>query len=199
MLARLWRRFTRGPDPSRQIAALERRAAAASPQYQGSLYARAAEAARRAGDVDEALRLYGRAINAYLQAGRGRPAELICEKAVKLYPPVVRARYTLALIALGHGDREAALRRVREYAMAALAIDRPQMTVPGLLQLAALAPDTELRRTIAGALRQVEQGVLADRVERGSAAPFEGLSWSRAVAAALKRPDEVDVTVLLRE
>lgn len=181
----------------RRIRKLASKAEGASARYRASLCARAGDMARDVGLRDQALRWYGEAIDGYLTAGRGRAAELVCERLLAAYPDVVRARYTLALIAIGHADSGLAAVRVRDYMEAMRLRQTPDIVVPALLQLASLSPESPIRHEIARALELAEEGELAMRVRAGKAASADITSWSLSVLAALRHPDQVDVDLLL--
>lgn len=186
---------------TRRIRKLASRADSASAPYRASLCARAGDLARDAGLRDEALQWYGEAIDGYLMSGRGRAAELVCERVLAAYPEVVRARYTLALIAIGHGDTALATLRVRDYtqAMRRGREEEQKVAVTALLELATVTPDPAIRGEIARGLELVGEREVAVRVREGRAAPAEITSWSRSVLTALRYPGEGDVDLVLDE
>lgn len=194
-------RLAHGGRPDRRIEDLTAKAATSSPRYRASLYARAGDMARELGDEGraDALRWYGKSVDGYLEAGRGRAAEVICERIVAAYPDVVRARCTLALIAVGHGDTALARTRIADYVAAVAREHSRDAAVAALLQMAAVTDAPEPRLEIARGLEKLEEPELARRLIEGRAAVASGTSWSRAVAAALRRPDEVDVEALTQE
>lgn len=189
------RRLVRRDPGPRRIQQLTEKAAAASPRYRGSLYARAGDMTRELGEATraDALRLYGKSIDAYLEAGRGRAAELICERVIEAYPDVVRTRCTLALIAIGQRDMERARRRISDYVARVVPEESREPAIATLLQMASVTDEPEARQEIARGLETIERPELAERVLDQRAAFASGTSWSRAVSAALRRPDEVDV------
>lgn len=200
-IANWLRRLVRRDPGSRRIRQLAEKAAAASPRYRGSLYARAGDMTRALGDPAraDALKLYGKSIDAYLEAGRGRAAELICERVIEAYPDVVRTRCTLALIALGQRDMERARRRISDYTARVVREESREPAIATLLQMASVTDEPEARLEIARGLEAIERSELAERVLDHRAAFASGTSWSRAVSAALRRPDEVDVQGLSEE
>lgn len=191
-------RLVRGDTMSRRVQQLAEKAATASPRYQASLYARAGDLARERGEAGraEALRWYGKSIDAYLEAGRGRAAELICERVLAAYPEVVRARSTLALIAIGHGDPARSRVRILDYVSAVAREQSRESAIAALLQMASVTDQPEPRRVIGRGLEELGEPDLARRVVEQRAATASGTSWSRAVSAALRRPEEVDVQAL---
>lgn len=194
-------RLTPGDRASRRIEQLTEKAITASPRYRGSLYARAGDVARDRGEKgrSEALRWYGKSVDAYLEAGRGRAAEVICERILAQYPEVLRARCTLALIAVGHGDTAVACRRIADYVAAVRREKSRDAAVAALLQMASVTNQAEPRLEIARGLEKLAEPELARRLIEGRAAVATGTSWSRALAAALRRPDEVDVEALTQD
>lgn len=181
---------------TRRIRRLATKAQNASPRYRASFCARAGDQARDSGLRQDALCWYGEAIDGYLQAGRGRAAELVCERLLEAYPEVVRARYTLALIAIGHGETGLATLRVRHYMEAMLDRQTEDVMVPALLQMASVTSEPSIRSEIALSLERAEERELVVRVREGRAAPADSTSWSRSVLAALRHPAEVDVEPL---
>lgn len=176
--------------PSRQSSHTDQDMDSGSTRARAAAYARAADAARDAGDRERALKLYGGAVDLYLEAGQGRAAEVICRRLIELEPGVVRARYTLAAISLGRGDVDEAGERLREYADAALVAGRVDHAVPALVRLAGATDHPELRGHVASGLRSLGRQDLANRVESGDAAPPPtGTHWSLAVAAASEPPE----------
>lgn len=85
-----------------------------------------AEMLRTAGDVfvadgvaERALLFYDAAIDLYLRAGDTMTATHLCEEVVRVAPNGVRARCTLAWLAVLLGRADATSRRIAEYAEAA--------------------------------------------------------------------------------
>lgn len=75
----------------------------------------------------DARRYFGRAIDTFLDAGRFDIAHAIARKMLRHYPDVVRARCTLAWIAIGRGIRPEISHALTSYAGAArdCGMDRP--------------------------------------------------------------------------
>ncbi|MEO5510053.1 MAG: hypothetical protein ABIV28_05940 [Longimicrobiales bacterium] len=71
---------------------------------------------RAAGDVSRALLFYDAAIDLYLRSNQPVSASVVCEQVVLLAPNGVRARCTLAWIAVLLARQEIVLRRIAEYA-----------------------------------------------------------------------------------
>lgn len=184
------------PSLRDRIRIMREQAERSSHQYRAYQFARAGDLARDGGFQEEALRLYGNAIDGYLEAGRGRAAELICLRLLEAYPHVVRARCTLALIAVGHGDVQAARARIEDYVTAVVREQTADMAVPALLQMASATADDLVRAAIASALTRLGHADLGERVVKGKAGAADTTSWSRSVAGAIRHPREIDVETL---
>lgn len=156
----------------------------------------AAEIARSGGHRSETLTLYGRAIDAYLEAGLDWEAEQVCRRLIEVEPEVIRTRYTLAMLAVGRDDLKAARTRLGDYIAAVMRAQAAGMAVSSLLEMAAATANPAMRRLIAECLREVGVPEIAYRVQHGTAAPASATSWARAVGGALKRPTDVDVGAL---
>lgn len=158
---------------------------------------RAAEIAGEAGQTRQALIFYGRALDGYLEAGDRRKAERICRIMLQLDPAVIRTRYTLAAIAAGRNRVRQARVRLARYMAAVQAAGAEHLAVPSLVELASVTRNARIRHLIAGALEEVARPDLARAIREGAAAPSSGDPWSRAVTAALTRPEQVDLTALV--
>lgn len=183
---------------TRLIRSITRRRAGAEAARTGAGLLRAGDIARAGGERRKALRLYGRAIDAFLRAGLPHDAELVCRRVLDLDPDVVRARYTLTAIAVGRGRVGLARERLADYVEAVTRAQAPEVAVPPLLELASATSHPALRRAIASAVREVGRFDYAERVERPApaAAPAAPSDWERAMRAATKRPGQVDVEAL---
>lgn len=157
---------------------------------------RAGDLAFEAGRTRECLVFYGRAIDAYLEAGLRRKAEAICRRVIEIEPGVIRTRYTLAVIAVGRNDPGQASRRIEDYMGAVVRSHAERLAVPSLVEMASATANRDIRGMVAAALDEAGRPDLADAVSRGTAAPAATTSWTRAVGAALKRPSDVDLAAL---
>ena len=143
-----------------ELAELCARAETASSSYRPHHHLQAAKLATALGLRDQALSLFGRAIDGYLETGRGRAAEIACQDVLANYPDVVRARRTLALVALGRGEAERARGLVRDYAQAARQFGHPELTAVVLTLMSSIG-------------------------ESGDSLESQAGTWSRALQAAL--------------
>lgn len=149
-------------DVEAEVRELERKAEGAPLAYRARYFNRAGDLCASAGDVDRALRLWGRAIDAYLQVARHRAAAATCRKAIQRAPGVVRARCTLALLSVGRGERDAALRQVEDYVRAARRAGRDDLAAHQLRVMERAAPDPEVRRRIGELLDELDSGGESD-------------------------------------
>jgi hypothetical protein len=78
----------------------------------------------RTGDPAGALELYGQAVDSLIEADRFEAAMGLCNKIIRTVPQVVRARCTLAWLAIGAGFTGELGSRVGEYVSAAEACGR---------------------------------------------------------------------------
>ena len=185
-------------DVLRQLRDLESRARGASVAFRPHYLVRAAQLAAAANRKDQALTLYGRAIDGYLEAGRARAAEALCRKVLAEYPQVVRARRTLALLALGRGDYEEADRLIQEYAEAARKHGDAAALMGSLRMMARIAGAGPVLRRAASDLRAAGDSESAEIVMHAAAeAPEDPAGvepsgeWSDALRAALLAPSEL--------
>ena len=81
----------------------------------------------RSGDPAGALELYGQAVDSLVEADRFEAAMGLCNKIIRTVPHVVRARCTLAWLAIGAGFTGELPVRVSEYITAAEASGRETM------------------------------------------------------------------------
>lgn len=180
-----------------ELDAARERAETATPSYRPQYYLKAARLAASLDLESEALSLYGSAIDGYLEAGRGRAAEVVCRQVIETYPQVVRARRTLALMALGRGEMDRAATLLHEYAETArtfgdAGLMRESLRAMGLISSPGAARDQaadELRALgdEAGA-RMVEQG---DDLSQDEVFGRAAHSWAKALQAALMGADEL--------
>nr|HUF51794.1 hypothetical protein [Longimicrobiales bacterium] len=141
---------------------------------------------------ERALLYYDASIDLYLSASRFAASASICEKLVRLNPEVVRARCTLAWLAIARGLDDEAARRVEEYGESALRLERPTVAQR---QLRAMAEETDseaVLETIAHALLKLGDAQSADRIFGFTHTPS---SRSRRVYAS---PEERDRAIISR-
>lgn len=144
------------------------------PEQRARLMNRAGDLCEEQGLRERALLYYDAAIDLYLSAGRFAASAAICGKLVRLSPEVVRARCTLAWLAVARGLDDEAARLIRDYADAALRLERPTVAQR---QLRAMAEETDSRmvhENIARALLRLGDTVTAEHVLARSRLPDGG-------------------------
>jgi predicted Zn-dependent protease len=186
----------RGNEASRELEELEERAKTASLSFRPHYLVRAAQIAVTMDRHDQALALYGRAIDGYIEAGRSRAAEALCRKVVADYPHVVRARRTLTLLALGRGDFQEAEELMARYAEAARENGDLDVLRAALRTMAAVGEAGPVLNQAARELRSMgdEKGaalVLKHRATHHELADTASGRWSHAIQAALLGPKEL--------
>jgi tetratricopeptide (TPR) repeat protein len=135
-----------------------------SPEQRGRLMNMAGDLCIEAGQHERALLYFDACIDLYLSAGRFAASAAICEKLVRLNPEVVRARCTLAWLAIARGLDDEAQRRVEEYGEAALRLERPSIAQRQLRAMAEEVDSEPVLEAIAEALLKLGDAVSADRV-----------------------------------
>jgi tetratricopeptide (TPR) repeat protein len=116
------------------------------------------------GHRERALLYFDAAIDLYLSAGRFAAGAAICEKLVRLNPQVIRARCTLAWLAIARGLDDQAARLIDEYGDAALRLERPTVAQRQLRAMAEESVSEDVLDAIAHALLKRGDPVSADRV-----------------------------------
>jgi predicted Zn-dependent protease len=186
----------RGNEASRELEELEERAQTASLSFRPHYFVRAAQIAVSMDRHEQALGLYGRAIDGYIEAGRSRAAEALCRKVVADYPHVVRARRTLTLLALGRGDFQEAEELMARYAEVAREKGDLEVLRAALRTMAAVGEAGPVLDQAARELRSMGDEKGADLVLKHQATHHELADtasgrWSHAIQAALLGPKEL--------
>lgn len=203
-MAQLFRGRSEGGDTQRleqELRSLEEQARTASPGYETQFLSRAGNLCADAGQVGRALGYYGRAIDAYLESGRFSAAEVLCTKVLRLSPGAVRARCTLAWLAIGKGYRAGTDREISDYVQAARAAEKEGLAAKQLRMMAEAASSMELRELIGehlldlgefGESEKVLAGVYEERSGlRSPPVADQGKLWARLLRAALMGPEEL--------
>jgi predicted Zn-dependent protease len=112
------------------------------------------------GQRERALLYYDQAIDIYLALGMYASVSAVCQKLVRLTPNVVRARCTLAWMAIARGQAHEALDRIADYANAAQPQTDNRLARGHLRMMAEVADTPEVLEAVAAALRILgdEQG-----------------------------------------
>jgi len=195
------------PPPSQrleqELQALEQQARNASSGYETQFLNRAGNLCVEAGQPRRALGYYGRAIDAYLESGRFSAAEVLCQKLLRISPDAVRARCTLAWLAIGKGYHGGMEKELTDYVAAARRAGKEDLAAKQLRMMAEASLAADLRALIGehlldlGALADAEhvfRGVNQERAgQRPPPSPDEGKLWTKLLRAALMGPDELEV------
>jgi predicted Zn-dependent protease len=186
------------PEPGLegQLHALEQQADLALPGFDAQFYNRAGDMCMDAGQRAMALAYFGRAIDAYLRAGRYNAAGAVCRKLIRVSPGSVRARATLAWLAIGKGLLSDAQWEVDEYVEAAVAAGRAELARKHLAMMADSTHSPDLRALLAAHLRRLGDPAAADRIMAartdGETAQEEAKAlWSRVLRAAFTGPEDL--------
>jgi tetratricopeptide (TPR) repeat protein len=184
-----------------ELQLLERQAREASPGYETQFLNRAGNLCVEAGSPKRALGYYGRAIDAYLESGRFSAAEVVCKKLLRMAPDAVRARCTLAWLAIGKGYRSGTDEELADYVRAAEKANREPLAAKQLRMMAEAAVSPDLREVIGEHLLELGDAEGADEVfggvflERNGLRPApvtdEGKLWGKLLRAALMGPEEL--------
>jgi tetratricopeptide (TPR) repeat protein len=135
-----------------------------APEQRARLMNMAGDLCVEAGQRERALLYFDACIDMYLSAGRFAAAAGICEKLVEINPQVVRARCTLAWLAIARGLDDEVQRRIEDYGEAALRLERPGIAQQQLRAMADEVDGEGALEAIAHALLQLGDAVSADRV-----------------------------------
>ena len=117
-----------------------------------------------AGERERSLGYYGRAIDIHVTHQEYAAAVAICQKIVRLTPEVVRARCTLAWMAIARGLINEAQGRISDYKEAAETAGQSRIARAHLLMMAEVIENRDLLVTIAEALIELGDAENADRV-----------------------------------
>lgn len=131
---------------SDQLHDLERRAESAhGPGGAATYLNQAGDLCLIAGRHREALEYYGRAIDVHVQADRFDAAGAVCRKVIRTEPSVIRARCTLAWLALGSGHEADARDHTQLYLRQAEYSGREMLALMQVRRMAAVAESEDLR------------------------------------------------------
>ena len=146
----------------------------------------------QAGQRERALLYFDAAIDLYLATSRFAASAAICEKLIRLNPQIVRARCTLAWLAIARGLDDEASRRVEQYGEAALRQERPTVAQRQLRAMAEETDSESVLEAIAHALLKLGDAQSADRIFGLTHSP--GARSRRSYAS----PDERDRAIISR-
>jgi tetratricopeptide (TPR) repeat protein len=156
---------TRPPTLEESLQELtERMRGDLTPEQRARLMSIAGDLCFEAGYRERALLYYDACIDLYLSAGRFAASAAICDKLIRISPEVIRARCTLAWLAIARGLDDEARRRVEEYGEASLRLERPTVAQRQLRAMAEEVESEDVLEAIAHALLKLGDAVSADRV-----------------------------------
>jgi hypothetical protein len=179
------------PFPEEELEALLANAATAPQELRGPLYQRAAELAATGAPAVLTRDLYGKAIDAFLLAGRYPTAAAVCRKLLSFAPEVVRAHCTLAFIAIGQDLPAEAVLEIERYTDAAERTRTYQYAIPRLHMMARATRDEVVRAAILAALTRLGDGT-ARRIARPLAEPVPHEDrWKELLAIAVMDASEL--------
>lgn len=190
----------RKKDLERELRALEAEAGAAPTGSGGKFLNRAGDLCAQAGQRARALSYYGRAIDSYLEGGRFDAAGGVCRKLLRISPDAVRARCTLAWLAIGKGLAGDATREMTQYVRAASQAGQGKIARKQLHLMAQATPGPALHRLIAELLLELGDETGAERLlqaagdgegEEETLPADQEVHWARVLRAALMGPDEL--------
>lgn len=160
--------FSRGRLDRRlidQLDDLERKAEHAhGPGGAATYLNQAGDLCLNAGRVADALGYYGKAIDTHVQADRFDAAGAVCRKVIRTHPAVVRARCTLAWLALGSGREADAREHAHHYLSAADHAGREMLALLQVRRMVTIAESEELRLYLGEALIDLGDESTADHL-----------------------------------
>lgn len=186
------------PEPGleKRLKSLEEEAEIALPGFDAQFFNRAGDMCVEAQERKRALGYYGRAIDAYLRAGRYNAAGAVCRKLLRISPGAVRARCTLAWLSIGKGLLSDAQWEVDEYVQAAVDAGQADLARKQIRMMAEATYNPELRGLLADHLHKLGDSEKAEQLmdpEQASDQPREEAEalWSRVLRAALMGPEDL--------
>lgn len=179
-----------------KLRSLEKEAEAALPGFDAQFFNRAGDLCVEAQRRDRALGYYGRAIDAYMQAGRYNAAGAVGRKLLRISPGSVRVRCTLAWLSIGKGNLNEAQWEIDEYVQSAVDAGEVELARKQIRMMTDATYDTELRALLAGHLHKLGDPEAAERI-MSSPPPTPDRReepdalWGRVLRAALKGPEDL--------
>jgi tetratricopeptide (TPR) repeat protein len=188
------------PHLAQQIEELEIQAWSSPWDRKGRIYSQLGDLCVSAHHRDRALIYYGLGIDAHLKTGRFSAAAALCRQVIELAPEVVRARCTLAFLALCRGQIEEFDNRIAEYVRAAQQAGQCELAATRLRLMATATDSYEVRLLLGcylkelgdpGAASEVFDAVFRER--KGLSAPQtqdQQARWARLLRVAITGPVE---------
>ena len=132
------------------------------PGADAAVYNNIGDLCNDAGYRERALSYWGDAIDAYLKVERWDAAAAICRKILRISPTAIRARCTLAWLAIGKGMSGEASQLIHDYADAAVYAGRDHLAVSQLKRMGDAAASPPIRQAVAETLLQLGADQAAD-------------------------------------
>lgn len=146
----------KGPsEKDRILADLESEIEKESLSFKGTLLNRAGDVCMKAGDGEEAVRYYGRAIDALIEDEQPEAARGVAKKIIRIRPEAIRTLCTLTWLALAARHMATARQDLREYAKAAQAGQQQELAAKHILAMATLQRDVPFLEHSAEALDEL--------------------------------------------
>lgn len=149
----------------------------------------------------DALQYYGKSIDSYVRVDRFDAATGVCKKVIRLSPLVVRARCTLAWLALGKGIASEAQEFIEHYLVAAARAGREVLACHQVKRMSLIAEAEPLRMYLAHRLLDLGDDRTSDHLfglvlrERNHAGRRSAVDparrWLEARRCALMGPGEI--------
>lgn len=183
-----------------ELRAIEGEAGKAAEAAQGRLFNRAGDLCMAAGLPRRGVMYYGRAVDAYLQAGYLGPASAMCRKILRSSPGAVRAHCTLACLAAHEGHGQAVRSEIRFFVEASRRTRTERLTIPRLRLIGEAVHDREVKRYVAAQLAELGDhlggerilaSMEADGAQRDDDVSPQERQWQRLVRTAALDPDEL--------
>ncbi|CAN5803917.1 hypothetical protein BH23GEM9_BH23GEM9_16860 [soil metagenome] len=116
-----------------------------------------------AGQRERALIYYDQAIDIYLALGMYASVAAVCQKLVRLSPNVVRARCTLAWMAIARGQAREARERIADYTTAVMPQEDHSLARGHLRMMAEVVDSAEVLEAVGDALSALGDSRGAER------------------------------------
>ena len=142
----------RAPLTDEILSDLEEKAGTAESGFRWIPLNRAGDLCDRAGDRPQALKYYGRAIDAMLEDGQPEPARGLATKIVRIHPEAVRTLCTLTWLDLASHHMASVVVHLNEYVASATREGRKELAGEQIYMMAYVVADQDFRCAVVDAL-----------------------------------------------
>ena len=188
----------RAPVTDDILSDLEEKAGAAELGFRWIPLNRAGDLCDRAGDRPQALKYYGRAIDAMLEDGQPEPARGLATKIVRIHPEAVRTLCTLTWLDLASHHMASVVVHLNEYVASAIRGEREELAGEQIYMMAYVVADQDFRCAVVDALKvlghpedssEVRNWVAAERAphDAGNQADWTERCLSHALGSNARR------------